>query len=33
MSAEFWLGLQTAYDLEVARQEVGTFEQIVPHAA
>lgn len=33
MSAEFWLGLQTAYDLEVARQEVGTLDQIVPHAA
>jgi antitoxin HigA-1 len=34
MSAEFWLGLQTAYDLEVARHEVGDrLDQVVPHAA
>ena len=33
-SAEFWLGLQTAYDLEVARREVGArLDQIVPRAA
>jgi addiction module HigA family antidote len=34
MSAEFWLGLQTAYDLEIARAEVGDrLDQVVPHAA
>jgi addiction module HigA family antidote len=32
-SAEFWLGLQTAHDLEVARQEIGKqLDQVVPHA-
>jgi addiction module HigA family antidote len=34
MSAEFWLGLQTAYDLETARQEIGgRLDEVVPHAA
>jgi antitoxin HigA-1 len=35
MSAEFWLGLQTAHDLEVARQEVGERldHEVVPRAA
>jgi antitoxin HigA-1 len=35
MSAEFWLGLQTAYDLEVARSEVGEQldQEVVPRAA
>jgi addiction module HigA family antidote len=35
MSAEFWLGLQTAYDLEVARSEVGEQldQQVAPRAA
>jgi addiction module HigA family antidote len=34
-SAEFWLGLQTAYDLEVARSEVGgrLDREVAPHAA
>jgi antitoxin HigA-1 len=34
MSAEFWLGLQTAYDLEMARREIGErLGEVVPHAA
>jgi antitoxin HigA-1 len=35
MSAEFWLGLQTAYDLEVARDEIGDRldREVVPRAA
>jgi addiction module HigA family antidote len=34
MSAEFWLGLQTAYDLETARREIGEqLDEVVPHAA
>ena len=35
MSAEFWLGLETVYDLEVARQEIGERldEEVVPRAA
>jgi addiction module HigA family antidote len=34
MSAEFWLGLQTTYDLEIARQELGDrLDWLVPHAA
>ena len=34
MSAEFWLGLQTAYDLEMARREIGArLGEVVPHAA
>src|SRR5919106_6693745 len=35
MSAEFWLGLQTAYDLEVARQQIGNRldQEVVPRAA
>jgi antitoxin HigA-1 len=33
-SAEFWLGLQTAYDLETARREIGErLDEVVPHAA
>ena len=33
-SAEFWLGLQTACDLETARHELAErLDQIVPHAA
>jgi addiction module HigA family antidote len=34
-SAEFWLGLQTAYDLETARREVGgrLDQEVVPRAA
>jgi antitoxin HigA-1 len=33
-SAEFWLGLQTAYDLEMARHEIGErLDQVVPRAA
>ncbi len=34
MSAEFWLGLQTAYDLETARREIGErLGEVVPRAA
>jgi addiction module HigA family antidote len=34
VSAEFWLGLQKSYDLEVARHELGAqLDQVVPHAA
>jgi addiction module HigA family antidote len=34
VSAEFWLGLQTAYDLETARQKLGEqLDEVVPHAA
>jgi antitoxin HigA-1 len=35
MSAEFWLGLQTVYDLEVARREIGERldQEVVPRAA
>jgi addiction module HigA family antidote len=34
-SAEFWLGLQTAYDLGMARQEIGgrLDQEVVPRAA
>ena len=32
MSAEFWLGLQTAYDLEIASREAGELDRIMPHA-
>jgi len=34
-SADFWLGLQTAYDIEVARIEVGekVEAEVQPHAA
>ena len=34
-SAEFWLGLQTAYDLETARSELGEQldQEVVPRAA
>lgn len=34
-SAEFWLGLQTAYDLEMARHEMGARldQEVVPRAA
>jgi addiction module HigA family antidote len=34
-SAEFWLGLQTAYDLETTRHEMGNRldREVVPHAA
>jgi addiction module HigA family antidote len=33
-SAEFWLGLQTAHDLEAARRQFGErLDQIVPHVA
>lgn len=34
-SAEFWMGMQATYDLEVARDKVGAAiaEQIAPHAA
>jgi plasmid maintenance system antidote protein VapI len=32
-SGEFWRGLQTSYDLEVARQEFGErLDEVVPHA-
>ncbi|MCP8884350.1 HigA family addiction module antitoxin [Devosia sp. XJ19-1] len=34
-SAEFWMGMQATYDLEVAKDKVGAAiaEQIAPHAA
>jgi len=34
-SPEFWLGMQTTYDLELARDKVGQSiaDQVVPHAA
>ena len=34
-SAEFWVNMQATYDLEIAKQQIGTAiaEQITPHAA
>jgi plasmid maintenance system antidote protein VapI len=32
MSADFWMNLQTAYELDLARQQLGESYSSAPHA-